>query len=210
MDVILLVRSTFETSILLETLLKYRLAICRDYAKLTAVLLYNLFPNNPIYFILIPRHVAAGIEINGKLYILDQKLSVMTLDGWLRIWNRKIATVYRLKILDSKSKRKLKLEKRGIAKLKDQSTRINVERLTEEVVKLIGVKQVDYGEGAVAKIPLPSKLTKCYEDDEIVTYSMARTIKLKLENEFCSNFKNIEKIGIRQDGEDLVVEVCFK
>ncbi len=81
-DVALLIKSTFEVSIPLHTVLKYKLAVCKDYAKLTAVLLYNLFPDNSIYFISIPRHVAAGIEINGKLYVLDQKLPVMTLNGW--------------------------------------------------------------------------------------------------------------------------------
>jgi predicted transglutaminase-like protease len=199
------VGDTFSTSLQIDKILKYRLAVCKDYAKLTAVLLYNLFSNNPIYFILIPRHVAAGIEVNGKLYVLDQKLPLMTLDAWLRFWNRKTATIYQLKILDSKSGRKLKLEKRGMAKLANPAINVDAEKLTEELVKLIGINQVTKEGDITVEIPPLSKLAKCYEDDEIVIYSMARAIKLKLENELCSNFENIRKIEIKQDGEDLIV-----
>lgn len=198
-------KDTFKISLEVNIILKYKLAVCKDYAKLTAVLLYNLFLNNPIYFILIPRHVAAGIEINGKMYILDQKLPVTTLDGWLRVWNRKIATIYQLKISESNGKKKLELEKRGIAKLTNPSAHINTEKLTEEVARLIGINQVIQDGRTIVKIPLLSKLAKSYEDDEIVIYSMARTIKLRLENELCSSFENIEKIEIKQSDSNLIV-----
>jgi len=198
-------QDTFNITLQVDKILKYRLAICRDYAKLTAVSLYNLIPNSQICFISIPRHVAAGIEINGKLYILDQELPVMTLDSWLRFWNRKTANIYQLKILNSKNKRKLKLEKRGIAKLINPSAQLDTEKLSEEVVKLLEISQkTDKENYYVVEIPFP-KFAKCYEDDEIVIYSMARAIKLMLENELCSNFENTEKIEIKQNGNDLIV-----
>jgi len=195
---------TFNISLQVDKILKYRLAICRDYAKLTAILLYNMFPDNYIYFISIPWHVAAGIEVNGKRYIIDQKLPVLTLDSWLSVRNRKTATIYQLNVLDFKNKKKLVLEKRGMAKLANHSMSVNTEKLTEETAKQLKINQTTQKETSIFEIPLPN-FTKCYDDDEIVIYSMARAIKLKLENELCSNFEKIEKIEIKQDGKDLIV-----
>ncbi|AGK61323.1 hypothetical protein Asulf_01332 [Archaeoglobus sulfaticallidus PM70-1] len=189
--------------------IEYRLAMCRDYAKLTAVLLHNLFPNSQIYFISIPWHVAAGIKVNKKLYILDQKLPVLTLDAWLRVWNRRTATIYQLKVLDSKNKKKIKLEKCGVAKLSDPSIEVNTEKLTDEVTKLLEINQVTQKENSIVEIPPLSKLAKCYGEDEIVIYSMTRAIKLKLENELCDNINRISKIDVVQDGDNLVVKVYF-
>jgi predicted transglutaminase-like protease len=70
-------------------ILGYRLAVCRDYAKLTAALLLNLYPSSEIYLIAIPRHVAAGIKFNCKVYVLDQKLPVASLEKWLSFWREK-------------------------------------------------------------------------------------------------------------------------
>ena len=209
-EIATLIKSTFEVSIQLSTILKYKLAICTDYAKLTAILLYNMFPNNRIYFISIPRHVAAGIEVNGKLYIIDQKLPVLTLDSWLRVWNRKTATIYQLKVLDSKNRRKLKLEKRGMTKLANPSINVDTEKLTDEVDKLLKIGQTTQ-KNSVFKIPIPiPRLAKRYDNDEIVIYSMARAIKRRLENELCSNLENIEKIEIKQNSDDLIVSAYLK
>jgi predicted transglutaminase-like protease len=197
-------KDTFNVSLQVDKILKYRLAVCKDYAKLTAVLLHNLFPNSQIYFISIPWHVATGIEVNGKLYFLDQKLPVLTLDSWLRVWNRKTATIYQLKVLDLKNRKKLVLEKRGIAKLANHSMSVNTEKLTEEATKQLKINRTSQKETSASKIPFLN-FVKCYDDEEIVVYSMARAIKLKLENELCSNFENIEKIEIKQDEEDLIV-----
>ena len=142
--------------------------------------------------------------VNGKRYIIDQKLPVLTLDSWLRVRNRKTAIIYQLNVLDFKNKKKLVLEKRGMAKLANHSMSVNTEKLTEETAKQLKINQTTQKETSVFEIPLPN-FTKCYDDDEIVIYSMARAIKLKLENELCSNFEKIEKIEIKQDGKDLIV-----
>lgn len=68
----------FCISLPVNKILKYRLAICRDYAKLTAALLFSIYPISKVYFFAIPRHVASAVKINGKYYVLDQKLPVLT------------------------------------------------------------------------------------------------------------------------------------
>ena len=42
---------TFKLSLPINKILKYKLAVCRDYAKLTASLLFNIYPNSKVYFL---------------------------------------------------------------------------------------------------------------------------------------------------------------
>ncbi|WP_082871993.1 transglutaminase-like domain-containing protein [Thermococcus piezophilus] len=42
-------------------------------------------------------HVAVGVKIGEKLYILDQRLPSFNLDTWLMKWNKKKTTVHKLK-----------------------------------------------------------------------------------------------------------------
>jgi len=59
----------FKSSLPIRKILRYRLAVCKDYAKLTATLLLNSYGSEDnIYFITIPQHVAAAIEIKDKIY----------------------------------------------------------------------------------------------------------------------------------------------
>jgi len=87
----------FMLSLSTEKILDYKLAVCRDYAKLTVALLLNLYSRNKIYFIIIPHHVSPVIELNSKIYILDQKLPIHNIDAWLKINNTKTAELIRIK-----------------------------------------------------------------------------------------------------------------
>jgi len=127
----------------------------------------------------------------------------------VRVWNRKTASIYQLKISESNGKRKLELEKFGIAKLTNPSAHLNNEKLTNEVARLMGINQIAHGSSTIVKITFPSKLAKSYEDDEIIIYSMAKTIKLKLENELCTNVDRIARVEVIQDGDDLLVKVSI-
>ena len=48
--------------------------------------------------------MAAGIEINDKIYVLDQQLPILSLDNWQKKMNTK-AVIYKRKI-DKRSKMK--------------------------------------------------------------------------------------------------------
>ena len=92
---------TFRPSLPVDKILKYRLAVCRDYAKLTASLLFRVYPNSELYFIFIkipiikiPEHVATGIKIKNKCYVLDQYLPILTKNDWLIMQNKKEAGTY--------------------------------------------------------------------------------------------------------------------
>ncbi|OGM12043.1 hypothetical protein A2Z22_01920 [Candidatus Woesebacteria bacterium RBG_16_34_12] len=73
----------------IKKILEWKLAVCRDYVRLTTSLLYNLYTNSEIYIIRIANHVASGIKFNGKIYVFDPNFSVQTnapslLDEWLK------------------------------------------------------------------------------------------------------------------------------
>jgi predicted transglutaminase-like protease len=69
-------------SIPIDAVLKYRLGVCTDYAKLTACLLLNIYPDESVYFATAPGHVATGKMIGERLYMLDQRLPILTIDRW--------------------------------------------------------------------------------------------------------------------------------
>jgi predicted transglutaminase-like protease len=199
---------TFEPSLPVGKILGYRLAICRDYAKLTAALLLNLYPSSEIYLITIPQHVAAGIKFNCKVYVLDQKLPVASLEKWLSFWREKKkkkklkANVY--KLIRNKE---LKAEEVDYVIIdKDFIPEVNLERLTNAIVAEIGVKQVSERSRPDLEISLKN-FAICYEPDEIVEFSLIRAIKNKIESEFCGNLDKVSKIEILQDKNDLILRL---
>ena len=72
-----------------KKILDWKLAICPDYARLTASLLSILFPNSELYFIYMYHHVVAGIKFNNEIYVFDPHYdnptppTVLKLDDWL-------------------------------------------------------------------------------------------------------------------------------
>lgn len=72
-----------------EKILAWNLAICRDYARLTASLLYNLYSDSEIYIVNLSTHQASGIKFNDKILVLDPNFSsptnkVSILNDWLK------------------------------------------------------------------------------------------------------------------------------
>lgn len=72
-----------------KKILEWKLAVCRDYAILTASLLNNLYTDSEIYIVIIPNHSASGIKVNDNILIFDPIFSLPTnkvsiLNDWLR------------------------------------------------------------------------------------------------------------------------------
>jgi len=202
-------KDIFSFSLPTAKILRYKLAICRDYAKLTASLLFNIYPSNGIFFFAIPWHVATGIEINNKKYVIDQKLPVLTWEKWLIYWKQKNTTVYISKLIKT-SENQLRFYFKKYKKLslrKDLLTKpIDTQKIQHEVVKILKISQISAKDKPDFELTFP-KFATYYEDDEIVIYSMARAIKKKLENELCGNINTVSKIEIKHKKEDFVVDV---
>jgi len=214
-------RDTFKWSLPVEKILEYRLAICRDYAKCTAALLLNCYRENKIYFIEIPSHVAAAIKIKDKLFVLDQKLPVLTLEKWMDFWNERMSKSVIFKIssyifrflrggevriseivFNEKIKKKWvcygKLDKKDILQ-------IDTENLTEKIANIMSITQVSNKSDPDIIITLRN-FAICHDKDEIVEFSMLKAIKNKLADELCGTLTNITKIEIIQNEKDLILK----
>ncbi|WP_175059065.1 transglutaminase-like domain-containing protein [Thermococcus sp. 2319x1] len=204
---------TFETSLSVEKILKYRLAVCRDYAKLTAALLFNLYPKNEIYFIEIPSHVATGIKIGNKIYVLDQRLPITSLERWIGYWrsrlNKKSLNVIILKAFYQEGR--IKIEEVDKREVKNLSIPIvDVNSLNKRLLEELGIEKMTVSNKVekIKSIRLKDMALK-YENDEIVEYSMVRAFKNKILNEFCGDIKKITKIAVQQDGKDIVLNIFY-
>ena len=195
------VHDTFRLSLPVDKILEYNLAVCRDYAKLTASLLFRAYPDSELYFmfvkipiIKIPIHVAAAIKIKNKCYIMDQQLPILTINDWLIMQNKKKACISKLE-RDSKGRQKVTPGKQKTIIIEPKKVpKINSEQLTEEIAEIFGIEPTSHINEPDLEIRLHN-----YEDDEITKYSLIRAIKNRLEREFCDNTDKMSKINISQD-----------
>lgn len=203
---------TFKISLSVERILNYRLAICRDYAKLTASILFKLNPDSEVYFITIPRHVATAIKVNNAYYVLDQRLPIMTMDRWLIRWNQKKADILVSKVLSDSNGIPISVDfheyEQITGMLKTEIPEIDTEKLTGEITKILGIKQSFNKTKPDFEIPLKN-LAIYYVDNDIIRYSLIRAIKNKLESEFCGNISKISEIRICQNNRNLIVGINF-
>jgi len=132
-EIIKLINLQFKNSLSINEILKYRLAICRDYAKLTSVLLSKLYPKNNIYFVTFWGHVAVAIEFNNRLYIVDQKMPITSSETWLKRWNKNKAALLKIKI----NKDIIKTEFYKIIKTKED---ITLNKFLDKLIRLLEIK----------------------------------------------------------------------
>jgi len=191
------VEDTFRLSLPVDKIIKsekYRLAVCRDYAKLTASLLFRVYPDSEVYFITIPRHVAAGIKIKNKIYVLDQRLPILTKDDWQ---NKEEACTYISKLKrDPNGGLEVTFKRHKTITIEEKKVPINTEKLTEEIAEIFGIEPSSHINKPDLKFEIPPIN---YEDDEITKYSLIRKIKNRLEREFCGNTDKMLKVNISQD-----------
>ena len=205
-----MMKDTFQLSLPVNKILDYRMAICRDYAKLTAALLFNLYPNAKIYFFKFLRHVATAIKIDGKYYILDQTLPVLTIDGWLIRWNRRDADVYASELIWNSEGKLVGVDFKYPKKVFLHSGKVaDADKLAAEVAEMLKIKQISQKEKPDYETLLKNYAIY-YEDDDITKRSLMKAIKNKLESELCSNMDKISKIEINQDKSDLIVKVYLR
>ncbi|MEM0316158.1 MAG: transglutaminase-like domain-containing protein [Archaeoglobaceae archaeon] len=197
-----LIKDTFQPSLPVSKIYKYKLAICRDYAKLTASLLLNLFHKNNIYLITIRGHVATVIEINGKLYVLDQRMPISDPNTWLMRQRKDKADLWEIKREGGK------IETRFFKTIKiDKKLKLN-RKILEEIIPTIE-KAMNENRNSVEHVF--KGYSDLYDiDDPIIRESLERTIWNKIKNEFLSNSSKIEGLELKSDGKDLILKIYFK
>jgi|GEM_PF-1074533 predicted transglutaminase-like protease len=207
--------NAFKLSISLKMLLRRdrKLGICRDYAKLTACILRSIYKNSEIYFLHSSAHVATGIRIGQEVYMLDQRLPVLTINQWYKREHgstppSKLLFVYRKahklngNRLESIPVDSL-LSKTNISKIKSPHD------LSFELSKLLNIPDndsFDSGFDVLQTIELPkwAKGANLYEmNDSVVNYSLTRFLKRRIMNQILE-LSQITKIEIDKEAEDLV------
>jgi len=205
---------SFKISLPVEKILQYRLAICRDYAKLTATLLMNFFNSKDnIYFISIPNHVATAIEIKNKIYVLDQRLPVMTREKWIEYWNRKLSCkkmpVQEYKLIVENGRIRVKEFSRKKLRIVSNVPQVDVGTLTDKIASKLGINQMSDKLEPDVKIIL-KHFALLYDKDETVGFSLLKAIRNKLDSELCNNTRKVTKIEAFQDGLDLALAVYIR
>jgi predicted transglutaminase-like protease len=202
-------KNAFWESISMDFLLENKLGVCRDYAKLTACLLSNIYPNGQIFFASAPHHVATGIYIENRLYMLDQRLPILTKGRWDDYRKpKKSDTIERFDpikdtlqkadkgpFLETKNKPELNTEK--------------LARLSRRLTELLNIKEQP-NDKAISRqkpIPIPWKNgAKLYEENEMIDYSLARFLATKISSELVE-ISQITKIEISCEKDDLIFQI---
>lgn len=196
----------FRPSIPINFLIENKLGVCRDYAKLTACLLANIYPDAEIYFVRAPQHVATGIMIDNSppVYMLDKQLPIVTIDKWHERWHKHRWS--------EKTMEKLKgncLESVDIKSYlsKNKSTEPNIEKLATEMMTLLNIEEQTDDKAVSLEIPW-KKGAILYEDNEVVNYSLARRLETKISSELIRR-SQITRIEISQQKDDLTFLIRF-
>jgi len=205
------ISDTFKLSLPIKKILHYKLAICRDYAKLTSALILTLHPKSEIYFVLIPQHVAVCIKLNNKMYVLDQKLPILTLDIWKEKWKKQLKKkklkIDLVKIYLENKKIRCKSVKND--EVLYQHNEINIDELNNKIKKLFKINIDRPKKKDNLKIPIKD-FVLLISNDEIVKNSLIELIKNRVEDELVTNINNLKYIDAERKDKDLIIKVWLK
>jgi len=195
-------KNTFCIS--MDFLIENKLGVCRDYAKLTACLLFNIYPNAEICYARISRHIATGIVIGDRLYMLDQHLPVLTKEKWNAYMGLKKPS-YILRF-DPIRKTLQKVNEQTYLRDKNESEP-DTEKLAKTLTVLLNIKEQPEAKANKLEI-LWKKGAIRYEDDEIVNYSLAKFLKMKIFSHLVS-INQVKRIRVLRREDDLTFIVYY-
>ncbi len=189
-----------------DFLIDRKLGVCRDYAKLSAALLFNIYPQKEIHFVYAPHHVSTGIKVEDKLYILDKYLPVTTFRKWNEKWKKgKFAKKTVTRAIEG---RMFPVEDRdSVLPKTNQTEPDHCIPSSKKLEQLMGIQSpTDYSRDNPLKIWKWKDGAKLYEDDEIINYSIARRLKSIISREMLDK-NQIAHIEINREKYDLIFSV---
>lgn len=194
----------FKSSMPIDLILDIKLGVCKDYAKLTSSLLFNLYPEKEIYFFYAPSHVATGIMVENKLYVLDKYLPLTTINQWHKKWHphknseKKVETV-KGDLLEPVELNSLLSER--------NSSSLDIIKLENEMKSRLNIysSPLDSNCDSVRILQL-KKGAILYDDNEFVNYSLAQRLKTLISNERIE-MNHIKNLAIERKNDDLIFRV---
>lgn len=197
----------FRSNLSPDFLLEKKLAVCRDYAKLSASLLFNIYPETDIYFVQATSHVATGIFVDEKLYILDKYLPVATFEKWHERWHKGIFSKRKVERAKGTSMESVDLNS---LLSKTSGTELDTDKLANEMKRLLRIQSsINDDVKFTLRIMNWKKGAVLYEDDEIVNYSLAQRLKMLISAEILE-VSRITDLEIFQDKDDLTFQITFR
>jgi len=203
---------TFKLSLPVKKILEYRLAVCRDYAKLTSALLLNNFPKDDVYSLAIPNHNAAAVKLKNRVYVLDQRLPILTLSKWVqrqreRLNKSNLSPALKRIVRDSNG---ITTKNEQYVEMTSEPIRINTERIARELKKKLMIKEMGkrHESKNSIEITIPfQNYADIYEEDEIIEFSIVESMKNKIEDELAGNLNEILSLTVTRDNRNLVVKI---
>lgn len=170
-------------------------------------MLFNIYPDKEIYFVHANSHVATGIKVGSKTYILDKYLPLTTSDRWHEKWNK---AWYSEKNVEKAKGTFLEPVPLKSILLNTCGTKLDTHKLESEILSRLGIQRSedysDNGEGSYFKILQLKKGAILYEDDEIVNYSLAQRLRTIISEEMI-DINHIANVKIDRKKNDLIFRV---
>lgn len=206
----------YQKYLSVEEILRYKSAVCRDYAKLScAVLLASEFFEDFLYIITLPNHSACAIKYKTTYYIMDQTLPLKQIDMWLIYKREKKANLYKLKV--NRPHKKISLESAISYKLSTNSVtnkpEVNVAYIEKEISKIYNTSNSKIGVEIIIKIDKYFDNTnKVTYYDDVTSNSFIRMIKKEIDDNLCSNVSHINTIKVLPDCRYIILQLyaCIK
>jgi predicted transglutaminase-like protease len=197
----------FPLSLPINSMLDNKLGVCGDYAKLTACLLLNIYPEKEIYFVHARSHVATGIVVGNKLYVLDKYLPLATIDKWHDKWNKSWFSPKKVEKVKENYMEKGKL---GSLLSETRSSELDKDRIEKELERRLSIgRSMNDTKGDSIKLFQWKKGVILYDDDELVNYSLTQRLRNVITNEMI-DVKKITKLSVEKKKNDLIFTVELK
>jgi len=197
--------SMFNVSLSLKDILNYKIAVCRDYAKLTIAILLKL--NIHPYLLQTSNHAAGAVKINNNYYVIDQRLPIQIFDKWKCNQKGKIRIYEVLKEFNSDGKEKITLNlikyEPHTNGLLSQSKDIIKKNLENDIDNFFP-RNDDAKYEKICEFPIN---VDSFFYDEVTHFSIVRLIKKRIDDEFGYNIKVFSKIEIEPNKDDLSVKI---
>jgi predicted transglutaminase-like protease len=151
--------------------------------------------------------VAVAIKAEGKTYVLDKYLPLATIDKWHNKWNKKW---YSPKKVEKINENRLEPAKLSGLLSNETPTELDKVKIASEMKRLLNInKYADNPEGGTIKLMQWKKGAILYDDDEIVSYSLAQRLKTIMANEMIEA-NMIGNLEVDQKKNDLIFRLSLK
>ena len=160
---------------------------------------------------MIQGHVAVGIKLNQKIYVLDQQLPILTLDRWKEKWkrrfNKKELKIDLIRVYLEREKIKIRKDNFEIESMK--SSGLKIDKLNKDLRSYFKIRKSDTRSTLSLETPLKG-LSLLSSEEKIYRKSLFELIKNKIDDEFVDNLKKISYVEVSSDEKDLSLKVWTK